>query len=56
MAWPPMSDRENMLGWWMGDEVKILAKTSWKLAVVSMVLFCIGQNVKCFELRRQPVG
>ena len=22
MAWQPMSDRENVLGWCMGDEVK----------------------------------
>ena len=42
----PTRDRENVLGWCMGDEVKklFLAKTSWKVEVVSMVLFCIGQN------------
>ena len=56
MAQPPMSDRENGLGWCMGAEVKKLAKTSWKLIVVSMVLFCIGQNAKCCEFRGQLVG
>ena len=51
VTWQPMRDRENVLGWCMGDEVKILAKTSWKLKVVSMVLFCIGWNVELFWIK-----
>ena len=34
----------------------ILGKISWKLLVVSMVLFCIGWNAKCCEFSGQPVG
>ena len=26
MAWPPMSDRENVLGWCVGDEMKNFGK------------------------------
>ena len=51
-----MSDRKNGLGWCMGAEVKNLAKMSWKFIVVSMALFCIGQNAKYCEFRGQPVG
>ena len=42
VAQPPMSDRESGLEWHMGAEVKNLARMSWRLRVVSMVLFCIG--------------
>ena len=41
-----MRDRENVLGQCLGDEVKNLAKTSWKHRVVSMVLFVSGLNTK----------
>ena len=55
MTWQPMRDRENVLRWCLGDEVKNLAKMSWKHGVVSMVIFAIGLNAKMFGLRRQPV-
>ena len=56
VAQPPMSDRENVLGWHMGAEVKYFGKDVMQIVVVSMVFFCIGWNAKCFELRGQPVG
>ena len=51
-----MRDRENGLGQCLGDEVKNLAKMSWKHGVVSMVLFAIGLNTKMFGLRGQLVA
>ena len=46
MTQQPMRDRGNVLGQCLGDEVKNLAKTSWKERVVSMVLFVSGVNAK----------
>ena len=45
-----------MSGHGLSDEVKNLAKMSWRHGVVSMVLFAIGLNMKMFGLRGLPVG
>ena len=34
-----------------GVKAKNVSKMSWKLKVVSMVLFCIGKNAEYFGLR-----
>ena len=56
MAWPPMSDRENGLGWHVGAEVKHFGKDVMETHSSDYGFIFIGQNVKCCEFRGQPVG
>ena len=55
VAQQAMRDRKYRSEQCMGAKVKIWSKMSWRLEAVSMVLFCIGQNVDILDLRWQPV-